>query len=181
MARLHIIACLSLLLVGHIVSAELQVDEATGCEKGRCVTPTNKLSLRGLAQRSLLAVPKAPVCPAGEYLQLLEGKCKKCTPGRAKKNKGAGTCAPCRKGSYAEAEGSAACTPCPAGTTSVLPLPTRCNACPAGTYAPEAGSVRCIPCFENSISEAGASECERCPRGTSTRGKSGQWQCVPDN
>ena len=124
-------------------------------------------------------------CPPGQVAFF--GDCQPCTPGFFKPGR-RGDCRRCPPGSVS-GNGAVRCTPCPADTFARR-FDQRCRPCPEGKTSNGPGATRCRPIgsascpstkFENANGDCQVCPslfrynketkmCERCPRGTVSRG-----------
>jgi hypothetical protein len=118
-------------------------------------------------------------CDAGTYSETTGATngatCILCAEGRYSAASGASsiaTCTACDAGTYSAAMGAssiATCTACDAGTYSEATGATNgatCIVCEAGTFAETTGLNACLPCEDETVSEAGASACVPCDPST---------------
>ena len=154
-----------------------------------CLAEHGKYSAEGVTACS--------VCPAGQYLDQTELKCKPCAKGHYSANAGAIACDLCPTGTIQPEEGKSFCTSCSTGVSTddrlicgcpageYLDMKAKaCKPCSVGTYGDEAGLIdACKPCpigqYQN---ETGKKECKICSANT-YQNEEGQSSCksCPNN
>merc|ERR1712135_210129 len=133
------------------------------------------------------------LCPSGHYNERVGAKnCLTCPEGTYREDLGAKSadeCQPCPQGTFNNVRGSisvSSCQKCPAGTYNDKKQSVSnadCVRCPPGTYSEMKGQtsgISCIPCKAGTYNEnEGATKCNLCPDGTSskTQGAKGQDEC----